>query len=818
MVGGYDASGNPMASAELYDPVAGTFTATGNMSTVRAQHTATLLNDGTVLIAGGFDSSFNSLASAEIYNPSAGTFTGVGSLATGRVSHTATLLNNGQVAIIGGEDASFSAITAAELYDPVSRTFTVTTARLNTGRYLHTATLLNTGMVLVAGGVDSSFTSMSSAELFNPAAGTFSVSGAMSFSRVQHAATLLGDGTVLISGGQGFSGSTYSSTELFDPVAGQFSASGFMVRIRYNHSATRLLDGTVLLVGGQGSDGIADATSELYAPVSLTPPNLVWIMLSPATPTISVGTAQKFTATGAFSDSSTQVLSSATWTSSDNTLATMTNDSTNRGQAFGVAAGSVTVTACAGSICGSTGMTVSVASLSITGLDPGLGPIGAPVIISGTGFGASQGTSSVKFNGTTATVGIWTDSAIVTTVPTGATTGNVVVTVAGVDSNGIAFTVGSDPIITSMSPSAGSVGTSITISGANFGATQGTSVVTFNGKAATATSWSATSIVVQVPANATSGNLVVTAAGVASNATPFIVTPAIASLSPTSGNAGTSVSISGTSFGQNQGSVTFAGATATVSNWSDTNIVVTVPLDATTGNVVVNAIGVSSFQPSNGVNFTFTPVIASLSPSAGPPLTLVNINGSGFGATQGTNTVSVNGVSASPVSWSSTNILVPVPAAASSGSVTVPISGVTSNGLTFTVTTAGSPAISATVYPPPALGWSRQNTTVTFVCSDGGVPIGGCPAAQTITTEGTGQVISGSVTTATGTASTSVTLNLDKTAPTLTVASPVDNVVVTDSYLTVTGTSSDGLSGLIWLPATKLARLWPEQTFRAALR
>src|SRR5438477_11102778 len=77
--------------------------------------------------------------------------------------------------------------------------------------------------------------------------------------------------------------------------------------------------------------------------------------------------------------------------------------------------------------------------------------------------------------------------------------------------------------ITILNPTSGVVGTSVTISGANFGASQGTSTVTFNGIGATPTSWSAASIVAPVPAGATTGNVVVTVGGVASNGVSFTV-------------------------------------------------------------------------------------------------------------------------------------------------------------------------------------------------------------------------------------------------------------------------------------------------------
>src|SRR5208283_4337204 len=84
----------------------------------------------------------------------------------------------------------------------------------------------------------------------------------------------------------------------------------------------------------------------------------------------------------------------------------------------------------------------------------------------GANFGATQGTSTVKFNGTTATPTSWSATSIVAPVPTGATTGNVVVTVNGVASNGVSFTVtSSGPSITSLNPTSGLVGASVTITG-----------------------------------------------------------------------------------------------------------------------------------------------------------------------------------------------------------------------------------------------------------------------------------------------------------------------------------------------------------------
>ena len=244
---------------------------------------------------------------------------------------------------------------------------------------------------------------------------------------------------------------------------------------------------------------------------------------------------------------------------------------------------------------------------SISTLSPTSGGVGTAVTITGTGFGAAQGGSQVSFSGTLATPTSWSDTLVVAPVPAGALSGNVRLRVGGVDSNGVFFTVTTPaPQITSLSPTSGAPGSSVTIAGSNFGATQGTSVVSFGGPAATVTSWSNSTVVATVP-GATIGPVAVTVNvnGVASNGVVFTViapTPQITSLSPTTGGPGTSVTISGSNFGASQGTsaVRFNGVAASVASWSGSSVVATVPASATTGPVTVTVNGVSS----NGVTFT----------------------------------------------------------------------------------------------------------------------------------------------------------------------------------------------------------------------
>jgi len=323
---------------------------------------------------------------------------------------------------------------------------------------------------------------------------------------------------------------------------------------------------------------------------------------------------------------------------------------------------------------------------SLASLTPNIGVIGTAVTITGVNFGATQGASTVKFNGVTATPTSWADTSISVPVPATATTGNVVVTVGGVASNGLSFTVILAPSLSSLTPNAGLVGTSVVIAGSNFGATQGASTVTFNGVTATPTSWATGSITVPVPAGATTGPVIVTVGGVASNSLTFTVTvsPVLTSLTPDTAPVTATVVIAGANFGSSQGgsTVLFNGVSASVTAWSNTSITAIVP-STTTGNVIVTVAG----NASNFLLFTVVPApaIVSLTPPSAVVGTTITITGTTFGALQGGSYVTFAGVLAPPTTWSATSITARVPAGASTGNVVVTVAGVASNGVTFTL-------------------------------------------------------------------------------------------------------------------------------------
>jgi YD repeat-containing protein len=170
-------------------------------------------------------------------------------------------------------------------------------------------------------------------------------------------------------------------------------------------------------------------------------------------------------------------------------------------------------------------------SAQITSLSPTSGPGNTSVTVTGTNFGATQGTNIVKFSTTSATVSSWANTSITTAVPTGLNNGPdpltvpVVVNVGGVNSNSVNFSVIAPPSLSSVAPTSGHRGDTVTIAGANFLATQGSSTVKFGTTPALAadTTWSDTSIVTRVPPTATDGPVVVTVSSQNSNSKPFTV-------------------------------------------------------------------------------------------------------------------------------------------------------------------------------------------------------------------------------------------------------------------------------------------------------
>jgi len=162
-----------IAWADLYDPTTKKWSATGPMTISREDHSAVLLTNGQVLVTGGTTVDFNgvTVASAELYNPATGKWTATGSMLESRERHTSTVLQNGQVLVAGGDyydGVNVGFLTECELYDPVLGTWSVT-ASMSTPRYGARAALLLDGRVLEAGGeTDFAGDPTPLAELYTP--------------------------------------------------------------------------------------------------------------------------------------------------------------------------------------------------------------------------------------------------------------------------------------------------------------------------------------------------------------------------------------------------------------------------------------------------------------------------------------------------------------------------------------------------------------------------------------------------------------------------------------------------------------------------
>jgi len=271
LVAGGDTPGEIITNtAELYDPATGRFTRTANMHQARVGFSATLLQNGQVLVEGGASNTQEALKTAEIYDPTTSTWTLTGAMKEGRQQHSAVLLQDGRVLVTGGNidrtpcaDLCVNTITESELYDPSTGQWK-TVGEMTIARSFFTTNLLPTGNVIAAGGRIHTgpdyfdFHAIAWADLYDPATKKWSATGTMSVSREDHSTSLLGNGQVLVAGGStvDFNGITVASAELYDSTTGAWTVTGSMLQGRESFTATLLQNGQVLVAGGDYYDGI----------------------------------------------------------------------------------------------------------------------------------------------------------------------------------------------------------------------------------------------------------------------------------------------------------------------------------------------------------------------------------------------------------------------------------------------------------------------------------------------------------------------------------------------------------------------------------
>ncbi len=280
---GTDVDGQALATAELFDPVTEVFSPTGSMGQARRDATATLLADGRVLITGGFGSAPTAdggmnlrevLDSAEIFDPSTSTFSPAGAMTSSRGLHSATILQDGTVLLVGGLGSVGGELPTApgtgpldsvESFDPSTQTFRSITAPMHTGRLEPTSSILRDGRVLIVGDAGS----LPVADIYDPITETFTEVPATGAGATARAAALLPDGRVLVTGEGLRSDGTRTLTpswQLFDATTGSFTdvepAGGF------GDVVVPLQDGRILVMGAPpfGLGLPVEPTSQVYDP------------------------------------------------------------------------------------------------------------------------------------------------------------------------------------------------------------------------------------------------------------------------------------------------------------------------------------------------------------------------------------------------------------------------------------------------------------------------------------------------------------------------------------------------------------------------
>jgi N-acetylneuraminic acid mutarotase len=254
-------------TVEIYDPSTNNSYSTTTLNTIRFANTATTLSDGRLLVAGGQRLSPSPpepfLQSAEHYNPFTYAWLSTGWMTEGRYGHTATLLQDGRVLVVGGATATgFS--HSAELWHPATGIWSPT-GGLRHHRYGHTATLLPEGKVLVAGGLAEGSPPFvfRHCEVFDPNTERWTTTGPLNEARMYFTATALINGKVLVVGGT-TRAEILSSAELYDPDSQVWTTTADLGSPLLGHTATLLTNGRVLVVGGSRSPHAPDVTSSAH--------------------------------------------------------------------------------------------------------------------------------------------------------------------------------------------------------------------------------------------------------------------------------------------------------------------------------------------------------------------------------------------------------------------------------------------------------------------------------------------------------------------------------------------------------------------------
>ena len=263
IVGGYSLPQQWLSDAEVYDPVADTWMVVSPPHKHGVEHTATVMNDGRVLVVGGCIGDSLNTDRVDIFNPQTNAWTEALPLPSDRCSHTARQLNDGRVLVAGGSGSVDNDLLGGDalLYNPQTNTWTAT-GPMVTMRRAAQAVRLSDGRVLVTGGLDTENPSapafsQRSTEVYDPISNTWTSTADLSQARQLHSLVLLGDGRVLAVGGMRESETTWnansyvSEIEIYDPLTDYWRIVGNLPEPRVNATATLLSDGRVWVAGGR---------------------------------------------------------------------------------------------------------------------------------------------------------------------------------------------------------------------------------------------------------------------------------------------------------------------------------------------------------------------------------------------------------------------------------------------------------------------------------------------------------------------------------------------------------------------------------------
>jgi hypothetical protein len=263
LVGGSGTGGG--VNVEIYDPVAGTWSVTGSMNVSRRQFSINVLNDGRVLVAGNSAC----VTSAEIYNPATGTWTLTGSMVNGRRYNVGALLTNGNVISVNGRifdcTAGVTISKTTELYNVAAGTWSSTGQTVIERQKHRIVTLLN-GTPMVVGGGQNNLDTTPIAELYDVNTGTWTATGSMTAKKADFEMKVLPSGKVIMAGGTTLGSSTNqtNTSEIYDPVAGTWSSAGTFTTVRYFHRSAVLADGS-FMIGGGNSGSTALSSVNIYS-------------------------------------------------------------------------------------------------------------------------------------------------------------------------------------------------------------------------------------------------------------------------------------------------------------------------------------------------------------------------------------------------------------------------------------------------------------------------------------------------------------------------------------------------------------------------